>query len=90
MPLISIEAPTKALAMLIPMTAASIQIHGVRLLGPEVSVTMEQPTTYKSQQSDAADWFAWTALANEAFKNSRPMKDWERKVTSEFFWSQFQ
>jgi hypothetical protein len=32
---------------------------------------------------------AWMAFSREVLKDSRPMTDWERKATADFFWSEF-
>jgi hypothetical protein len=39
--------------------------------------------------ASAASVLSLMALAESALADSRPLSDWERKDTDEFFWSQF-
>ena len=32
---------------------------------------------------------AWIAFSREVLKDSRPMDDWERATSADFFWSEF-
>lgn len=47
------------------------------------SITARYSDEYQSNS------LAWLAFTREALKDSRPMTDWERKASADFFWSQF-
>jgi hypothetical protein len=54
-----------------------------------IELQFETHSTARYSDEYQSNSLAWLAFTREALKESRPMTDWERKASADFFWSQF-
>jgi len=74
--------------LLQPATSASMAWKSEALL-PTTSVTLVPSPSAVDAVGEALDILSMAALANRVFPESRPMEDWEERVTDDFYLSHF-